>query len=410
LIKFLKFIYRVAKKIIKCVTGYPLTTPPLGSGTLDIDDVNLAKRLLKEQGNWFDSKIVQEYENAFSKWNETKHSFAFMGGRIALSACIYALDLQEGDEVILPGYTCIVVSNAFNFAGIKIIYSDIELDTYGLDVSLIEEKITPKTRAILLHHLYGLVCRDYEAIVQVAKKHGLKVIEDCAQSTGAMFKDRKVGNLGDVAIYSTEQSKVFTTIQGGIASTNDDGLALRLKEYYERADYPGEELVSNQLYSVIINYYSFKDPQRWWKRDFIRSKYGDKVIITTTEEENKGIKPGHYGCKMPAAVALIGLNQLKKVDHYNQQRRETAKKWSRWCQAHQYKEPVVIKDSTPVFLRYPVLVEPERKKDISWALRDLRISLGVWFLSNLHPSEFKVEGCPNADKAVKQCVNFPGLI
>lgn len=404
------FGYRQARNIIKLALGYPLTTPSLGSVTLDFDDVAIAKKQLKERKKWFEGNTAKEYEKAFAKWNGSKYAFAFMGGRVALSACIYALNLKPGDEVILPGYTCVVVPNAFHFAGVKTIYSDIELDTYGLDSSLIEEKITPNTKVILLHHLYGLVCRDYEKIIAIARKHELYVIEDCSPSTGAVFKNRKVGNFGDVAIYSSEQSKIFNTIQGGMAVTNNDLLAKRLKEYYNRASYPNTKLIDKQLHSVIINYYSYKDLQRWWKGDLIRLLYKDKIIISTTKEEEQGIKPTYYGCKMPSPIAAIGLNQLKKIDDYNQKRRQTAQKWDRWCDSHGYKKPVIVPDSIPVYLRYPVMVEPEKKEDTSWSLKELGVSLGVWFVSNIHPSKFSVDGCPNADKAVEQCINFPTLL
>jgi dTDP-4-amino-4,6-dideoxygalactose transaminase len=169
-----RFGYHQAKNIGKLILGYPLTTPSLGSVTLDHDDLLIAKSQLRNREGWFNPDIVKEYEDAFAIWNGSKHAFAFMGGRVALSACIYALNLKPGDEVILPGYTCVVVPNAFHFAGIKTVYSDIELDTYGLDASLIEEKITSKTKVILLHHLYGIVCRDYEQIIKIAKRHNFR--------------------------------------------------------------------------------------------------------------------------------------------------------------------------------------------------------------------------------------------
>ena len=405
-----RFGYHQSKNVVKLFLGYPLTTPSLGSVTLDHDDLLIAKSQLRNKENWFNPNTVREYESAFANWNGSKYAFAFMGGRVALSACIYALNLKSGDEVILPGYTCVVVPNAFHFAGVKTIYSDIELDTYGLEASLIEEKITPKTKAILLHHLYGLVCRDYEKIIKIARKHKLYVIEDCSQSTGAVFKNRKIGNFGDVAIYSSEQSKVFTTIQGGLAVTNDDLLAGRLKEYYDQVSYPDTKLIDKQLHSVIINYYSNKDSQRWWKGDLIRLLYIDKIIISTTKEEERGIKPAYYGCKMPSSIAAIGLNQLKKIDHYNEQRQQTAKKWDKWCENNGYKKPLIIQNSVPVYLRYPVMVESEKKSDTSWAYKELGVSLGAWFVSNIHPATWRVNGCPNADRAVKQCVNFPGVI
>lgn len=401
----IRFFFNITKLILR----KPMVYPSLSSMTLDKEDLIIARKFLKDRKGWYNDLLVTEYEKAFARWNGSKYAFAFMGGRVALSACIYALALDLGDEVIMPGYTCVVVTNAFHFEGIKTVYSDIELDTYGLDASLIEEKITSKTKVILLHHLYGLVCRDYERIIDIAKRHNLYVIEDCSPSTGAIFKNKKVGNLGDVAIYSSEQSKVFTTIQGGMAVTNDDLLAKRLKEYYDKADYPDAELIDKQLHCVIINYYSYKDPQRWWKGDLVRLIYNDKIIVSTTKEEEQGIKPANYGCKMPSPIAAIGLNQLIKIDNYNKIRRQTAKKWDEWCDIYSYKKPVVVQGSVPVYLRYPVMVEPEKKRDTSWAIKKLGISPGLWFVSNIHPSTMRVCGCPNADEAVRRCINLPTI-
>jgi len=406
----IRFGYRQLKNLIKLLLGQPINYHPLGSQTLDLDDVKIARYWLKQRNNWYNTEIIEEYEKEFAHWNGSKYAFAFMGGRVALSACVHALKLKAGDEVILPGYTCVVVPNAFHFAGVKTIFSDIELDTYGLDASLIEQKMTPRTKAILLHHIYGIVCRDYEKIINIAREKNLYVIEDCAQSTGAVYKNRKIGNFGDVAIYSSEQSKVFTTIQGGIAVTNDDTIAEGLKDYYDKAPFPTEDLIDKQLHCIIINYHSYKDAQRWWKGDFYRWLYRDKIIVSTTKEEMRGIKPNYYGCKMPAPFAAIGLNQLKKIDRYNELRRETAKLWDKWCEEKGYKKPMIVPDSVPVFLRYPVLVEPDKKKNTSWASKEFRVELGVWFETNIHPADWPVEGCPNADKAVSQCINFPGLL
>lgn len=405
----LNYLYKQIINIVKLCTGLPVTSMSFGSQTLDIDDVKLARKLLKDRKGWFDKSIVKDFETAFAKWNGSKYAFSFMGGRVALSACIYAMDLNPGDEVILPGYTCVVVPNAFIFEGINVVYCDIELDTYGIDVSLLKDKITPKTKAILLHHLYGMVCRDYESVIALAKKYGLYVIEDCAQSTGAVFKNLKVGNFGDIAIYSMEQSKVFTTIQGGIAVTNNSNLASRLCEYYDNAPYPDETWIEKLLYNVIVNYYVMKDSQRWWRGELYHLKYWKKILVSTTKEEESGVKPKNYGCKMPSAVAILGLNQLKKIDKYNQKRRKNVYRWENWCEKHNYKKPVIVPNSVPVYLRYPVMVEHGKKKDVSWAHKELNVRLGVWFVSNLHPTDRTIKGCPLADQAVQQCINFPCL-
>lgn len=392
------------------VTGRPLTAPSLGSMTLDHDDVVLARTWLRDRSRWKERVVVDHYETDFANWNGSRFAFAFMGGRVALSACIHALGLQPEEEVILPGYTCIVVANAFHFAGVRTIYSDIELDTYGLDVNGVEEKITTRTRAILLQHLYGLVCRDYEAIIDLARRHDLWIIEDCAHSTGATYKGIKVGNFGDVAFYTSEQSKVFNTIQGGIAVTNNNNLAEKLKEYYLQAPVPDEDWIEKQLSNVIMSYYLYKHPKRWLFGDMIEILYGKKRVVSTTKEEENGIKPIHYGQKMPDPIAAIGLNQLGKIDRYNKYRRQAAKYWDEWCDLNGYKKPLIIKNSNPIYLRYPVLVEPEKKADTSWAREKLGVELGVWFTSQLHPVKCDIKACPNAERAVNQCINFPCLM
>jgi dTDP-4-amino-4,6-dideoxygalactose transaminase len=378
--------------------------------TLDADDVNVVRQWLRDRSAWTKPETVACYEREFERWNGSRHAFAFMGGRVALSACIYALGLRPGDEVILPGYTCVVVRNAFRFAGVATTYSDIELETYGLDVSALASKIAPRTRAILLQHLYGLVCRDYDEILDLAKRHGLAVIEDCAHATGARHQGVRVGNRGDLAVYSSEQSKIFNTIQGGIAVTNDDALAQKLAEYYEQAPEPDPDLIERQLYNVILNYYGRKHRQRWWSADLVDILYGERSIVTTTTQEEQGIPPPHYGRRMPGAIAALGVNQLKKIDMYNAQRRHTALHWDGWCESRGYGRPKVIAGSEPVFLRYPVLVEPEKKINRRWAEEQLGVRIGVWFVGHLHPIQEVVDGCPNAAHAIERCINLPSLL
>jgi len=399
-----------ARNVLNLMFARPLRMSNSKSMTLDVDDVEVANEWLSKPSSWEDAEVVDQYENEFARWNGSKYAFAFMGGRVALTACIYALDLQPGDEVIMPGYTCVVVPNAFKWAGVKIVYCDIELDTYGADVTQIESKITPKTRAILLHHLYGIVCRDYAAIIDLAKRHGLKVIEDCAHTTGAEYQGRKVGNLGDVAIYSSEKSKIFNTIQGGIAVTNDEQLAKRIRAYYDQAPYADKIWIDKQLRNVSLEFYQFKHPQSWWLGDVYYLLNKEYAIYSTTSEEEKGICPAHYGRKMPAPIAALGLNQLKKIDYYIKCRRENAKIWELWCEENGYTKPVVIADSIPSYLFYPVLVEPEIKQNIRWwGFKNFNTTVSDWFTSHLHPVPGHIPGCQNAEIAIKQCINFPTL-
>jgi dTDP-4-amino-4,6-dideoxygalactose transaminase len=219
-----------------------------------------------------------------------------------------------------------------------------------------------------------------------------------------------VGNLGDVAVYSSEQSKVFNTIQGGIAATSDDAIAEGLRRYQQQASFPPDDASDRQLRNVLLNYYQRKHPRRWWLGDVAELLYGKHRVVSTTKEEERGEQPPGYGRRLSAPIAAIGLNQLRKLDAFNAQRRATARRWDDWCRSHGYGPPVVVADSEPVYLRYPVLVEPARKRETSWATRELGVRLGLWFVSHLHPSTIPVEGCPNASRAVAECVNFPCLL
>jgi perosamine synthetase len=375
--------------------------------TMDQEDIESVKVSLKDKESWTNQDLVMLYEERFACWNGSRFAFSFMGGRVALSAIIHALGLKTGDEVLVPGYTCVVVPNAFRFAGIDVKYVDIELQTYGVDIVDLKRKISPRTRAILLQHLYGLVSRDYEAILSLAKDHRLFVIEDCAQATGARFKGERVGNRGDAALYSTEHSKVFSTFIGGVAATNDERIAAGIREYQSMAPWPATERVEAVLNNLIYDYVVNKRCHSLG-RDWYRLKQANKVMVSTTETEMNFQRPTHYGQRMPAPLAQVGLCQLKKVDRYNDIRRENAKRWDGWCDAYGVTRAWVVNDSEPVFLRYPVMLDSTRKQDRSWA-HDLGVPVGVWFCTNLHPIKYTILDCPNADKAVAECVNFPTL-
>ncbi len=405
-----RFLVNQAANCSLLLRGLPVSPPCFAGGTLDKDDVASAREWLKTPHNWFDLTIIEGFEDAFAAWNGSKHATTFMGGRVALSACLHALNLPPGKEVIVPGYTCVVVPNAIRFAGLRTVFCDIELDTYGMDIASLKKKVSHDTAAIILQHLYGLVSRDLEQIIEFARQRNIAIIEDCAHATGAIFRNRKVGNFGDVAFLSSEHSKVFCTVQGGIAITNRDDLAERIRDYQANSPFPSPDRIEKLLHTLLLDYYQFKHPQRWFLGDVSYLLYGQHRIISTTAEEERGQCPAHYRQRMPAPVAALAAIQLEKIDSYNQMRRENAARWDAWCDEHNYTKPTVIADSKPVFLRYPLLVDPSLKYDDRWFLRHLGVLQGVWFRSHLHPAIGTVDGCPNANAAVAQCVNLPTLM
>lgn len=404
---------RVARRQVRnlkhLLSGRPVTAPPFVGATLDPDDVALARAWLAQPARWAAREETRAYEVEFARWNGSAHAFAFAAGREALGAGLAALGLRPGDEVVLPGYTCVVVANALYRAGLVPVFCDIELAAYGPDVASVERCLGPRTRALLVQHLYGVIARDYEALVELAARRGLPVIEDCAHATGARWRGVRVGNRGALAIYSSEFSKAFSTVQGGVATTNDEAVAARLRAHADSAPLPDPTAIERQLHTVALDYYQFKDPRRWWLGDVMDVRFGKWRWEGPALAEEPAPRPDFRARRLPAPLAALGGLQLAKLDSYNERRRAAARRWDAWCRAKGYAPPLVLPASEPIFLRYPVLVEPARKADRFWAYEELGVNLGDWFRSHLHPVARPVPGCPNAEVAVARCVNFPTL-
>lgn len=389
--------------------GWPLMYTGTSAMTIDTDDLELAARLLADRRAWHSDAPVEHFERLFAAWNGSRSAFAFASGRVALSAAIQVLGLEPGDEVVMPGYSCVVVANALRHAGVQPVFADIELETFGLDRDALRRAITGRTRAVLIHHLFGFVSRDVDALLEIARARGLPVIEDCAQAAGAVHHGLKVGNFGDVAIFSGDPSKPFTCVEGGVAVTNDERLGARLAGIRRAAATHDDAAIENRLRNVALNYALNKDPQRWWKADFVWARHGAEYYRGIPGAEAAGAAPADAGYRMSAPVAQLAVNQLGKLDHYNARRRANAARWESWCDEQGFARPLTVPGSVPTVLRYPVLVRPEMKRNLRWAFRTLGVVPGQWFESHLHPSTERLDGVPNATRAVAQCLNFPTL-
>ncbi len=401
---------RQGKHLLRALHGQQALTPSFACMTLDLDDVAAARQALAERGRWTDDDVVRHFAATFARWNGSQHASAFASGREALTAAVRALALPEGAEILLPGYTCVAVPNALRFAGCVPRFADIELDTFGLSAQAAERALTPNTRALVIQHTYGLVSRDYEALLDLARRKRLRVIEDCAHATGSTWNGKKVGNRGDVAIYSSEQSKVFCTGQGGLVTTNDQAVATRLIAQWQDAGRCRDEHVEHLLYSLIVGYYQHKAPLRHLLGDVLEIMHARHRLQATSEAELRGERPPEYGRRMSPAIAAQGLVQLEKLEHYAVLRRAAWTRWDEWAQREGRDTPRVLAGSQPAALRYPLLVTPTEKRDTTWVETQLAVPAGVWFATHLHPSTQPVTGCPQADLAVARCINLPTLV
>lgn len=201
----------------------PLITPDISGNELKY----LVEAFLS---TWISStgSFIDQFEKRFSAFCECDHGVAVSNGTVALHLALTALGVGNGDEVIVPDMTFAATINTVLHANAVPVIVDIERDSWCIDPAEIEKAITPRTRAIIPVHLYGQPC-DMEAIMRIAARHNLFVIEDCAEAHGAIFNGKKVGSIGDVGCFSFFGNKVITTGEGGMCTTNNAALTDTLR-------------------------------------------------------------------------------------------------------------------------------------------------------------------------------------
>jgi dTDP-4-amino-4,6-dideoxygalactose transaminase len=193
------------------------------------EDMRQAALDVLNSGRYIKGPRVQDFEEEFAKFTKAQFGIATSSGTTALFTSYLALELKPGDEVILPSHTFIATATPLIFLGVKPVLVDIDPETYTMDTEDVKKKITDKTKGIVAVHLYGHPV-DLQPILDLAKKHELKVIEDSCQAHGAKYQNQNIGDIGDVAVFSFFPSKNMTVAgDGGIGVTNDPELADKMR-------------------------------------------------------------------------------------------------------------------------------------------------------------------------------------
>lgn len=183
-------------------------------------------------------EVVRTFEREFAEFQQTKHAVALANGTLALAASLRANGVGVGDEVIVPPYTFIATASAALFVGAIPVFADVDARTHMLDPTAAEAAITERTKAIIPVHLAGNIA-DMDAFHAIGQRHRVAIIEDAAQAVGARWNGRGVGALGDVGTFSFQTSKNLSAGEGGIVTTDDDGLAAALYSLVNVGRVPG---------------------------------------------------------------------------------------------------------------------------------------------------------------------------
>ena len=199
----------------------PVCTPTLTGKEWEYVKSCFDKNFIGSTGEY-----IQKFEDAFAKFCECKYGVTTTSGTTALHLAVASAGLKKGDEIIMPSFTMMASANAAIYEGVKPIVVDADAETWTINPSLIEEKITERTKAIMPVHIYGHPC-DMDPLLKIAKKHNLIVIEDAAEAHGALYNNKKVGSFGEINCFSFYGNKIITTGEGGMIVTNNKELAER---------------------------------------------------------------------------------------------------------------------------------------------------------------------------------------
>jgi perosamine synthetase len=229
---------------------------------------------------WISSsgRYVQAFEEGFAEFCGTRHAIACCNGTVAVHLALMAAGVGPGDEVIVPTLTYVASANPILYQGATPVFVDSEPDTWNMDPDAVAASITPRTKAIVVVHLYGHPV-DMDPIVAVARSHSVAVVEDAAEAHGAEYKGRRTGALGDVSTFSFYGNKIITTGEGGMVLCDDDKLATQIRQLRGQG----------------------QDPQR---------RYWFPVV--------------GFNYRMTNVAAAIGLGQLEMIDWHVGRRREVA--------------------------------------------------------------------------------------
>jgi dTDP-4-amino-4,6-dideoxygalactose transaminase len=301
-------------------------------------EIEAAIRSVLDSTQFILGPSVQALEKETAAYLGVKHAIGVASGTDALHLALRAAGIGAGDEVITTPFTFIATAEAISYLGAKPVFVDIDPDTFNIDVRRIEAAITPRTRALLPVHLFGQPA-EMGPLLDICRRHHLKLIEDCAQSFGADYAGRKTGSFGEFGCFSFFPSKNLGGYgDGGLITTNDDELAAEVR--------------------VLRNHGS-------------RERYCHSMI--------------GYNSRLDELQAAILRVKLGHIEEYNRLRRENAHHYSRLLRHPQLCTPVEREGGTHVYHQYTILVS--ERDSIQKALQEAGIASAVYYPIPLHRQE-----------------------
>ncbi len=353
---------------------------PYGRQWIDEDDIQAVVDVLRS--DWITTgPKVAEFEQALADFVGAKETIAVSSGTAALHAAMYAIGIGPGDEVILPPMTFAATANAVVFQGGTPVFADVDPETLLIDPAQVEGKISPCTKAIIAVDYAGQPC-DYDALRSIADKHNLFLVADACHSLGAIYKEKNVGTLADLTIFSFHPVKHITTGEGGIIITEDTHLAKKIRNFRNHG---------------------------------IEEDHNQRVLNDTWHYEIQDIG---YNYRITDFQCALGISQLKKLPKWIARRQAIAKTYDYSFSEHPIIQPLHLKSFVlHSYHLYVVCLNLGKLKVdrgvVFKALRKMGIGVNVHYIPvYLHPfyrSTFSIDPglCPIAERIYQRILSLP---
>lgn len=353
-------------------------------------------------------ELKERLENYFSL-----RAFPLNSGRSAIYVILKATGIGSGDEVIIQAYTCNAVPNPIAWVGAKPIYADIDPNTLNVDPKEVEKKITPKTKAIILQHTFGRP-GPIQELLELAKKHKILLIEDCAHALGAQFSGKKLGTFGDAAILSFGREKVISSLTGGVILVRNSTLIKPILNNISAltpmpVNRTGKEFLNFITWRLLLRRIYFNDSGH----KFIKGLNNyDFFNVVTAKKEMVGQRPQWYPSAMPNVLASIAIEEFGELEKYNEAREKIANYYREKIKNPNFQ---LLPKHNGIYLRV-VALHNEASRVLS-AARTRKFWFGNWYNTPVYPMGvdekalgYERGSCPNAERAAEKTINLPNYL
>lgn len=347
------------------------------------EEIEAAVCTILASGSYIMGNNVKDFEKEFADYCGVKHAISVGNGTDGLVIALQALNIGPGDEVITSPYSFFSTAESISTVGARPVFVDVRPDTYNINEELIETAISKNAKAIIPVHIFGQSA-EMDTINKIAQKHGLKVIEDACQAVGARYKEKKVGSLADIAIFSFFPTKNLGCAgDGGMITTNHDNLATICQALRVHGSGEGGRLAYNLLNNC---------------NEELAQLSGDKTIYDPRKYYNYLIGQNSRLDEIQAAILRI---KLRKLNEYSQKRQQIAVNYNQELAETAYITPGNSENTKSVYHQY--ILQSEKRSEVVRTLADKGIDTGIYYPIPLHLQKaYRNLGYQNGDMPVAE--------